>query len=269
MRALTTILYSALMLNGCAVGPDFKSPPLPVVRGYTSQLPSITASASTMAGQAQHFINGQTVSAQWWQVFHSQALNEIVELALKANPDLQAARASLKAANELVAAQQSAYFPSIAAGLNPSRHLTAHTLASLLSSDAYLYNLTTPQLSIAFVPDVFGANYRQVESLIAQSEMIHFQQEAVRLTLTTNVVMAAIQEASLRAQIKATENSINITARLLHTMRQERAAGQIGTMDVNLQDTVLAQARTALPPVHKQLAQQRHLLVRHQHTILG
>lgn len=260
MKPFLAVFLSSLVLVGCAVGPDFKSPPPPAVRGYTSHLPSITASAQTLIGQQQHFVNGQPIPAQWWEAFHSKPLNELIELALKANPDLQAAKASLRAANEMVLAQQAAYFPNVTGSLSPSRHLTAHTLASLLASDAYLFNLTTPQLNITYVPDVFGANYRQVESLIAQSDVQRFQLEAVNLTLTSNVAMAAIQEASLRAQIKATENSVGIVSKQLQTMRKLQSAGQIGTMDVNMQETVLAQARATLPPLQKQLAQQRHLL---------
>ena len=113
---------------------------------------------------------------------------------------------------------------------------------------------------MSYVPDVFGANMRQVESLQAQAETALFQQEAIYLTLTSNVVMAVIQEASIREQIKATQRSIAIAQKQLDMMLKQQSVGQIGAVAVAAQQAALAQAQTVLPPLQKQLAQQRHLL---------
>jgi len=103
-------------------------------------------------------------------------------------------------------------------------------------------------------------NRRTVESLEAQTDAQRFQWEATYLTLTSNVVAAAIQEASLRGQIAATEEIITIETDLLAVLHRQNALGQIAEADVLAQDTALAQAQQALPPLQKQLAQQRNLL---------
>lgn len=54
------------------------------------------------------------------------------------------------------------------------------------------------------MPDIFGGTRRQVEFLEAMAESLRFELEAAYLTLTSNVVTAAVQEASLRGQIAAT-----------------------------------------------------------------
>src|SRR5262249_47580804 len=122
------------------------------------------------------------------------------------------------------------------------------------------YTLHTVQLNISFVPDIWGQNTRAVESLDAQTEQAQFQLEAAYLTLTANVVTAAIQEASLRGQIAATERIVKIERDILGILKPQFAAGQAAQVDVLTQETALAQAEQTLPPLQKQLAVQRDLL---------
>jgi NodT family efflux transporter outer membrane factor (OMF) lipoprotein len=127
-------------------------------------------------------------------------------------------------------------------------------------SNATLYNLTTAQLSISYTPDLWGANRRSVESLVAQADAQRFQLEATYLTLTTNVVNAAVTEASLRAQITATQDMIDSQQKILETNRKQLALGDMGEADIASQEATLEQTRASLPPLQKQLAQQRDLL---------
>src|ERR1700758_5313373 len=89
-------------LTGCAAGPDFKRPAAPSVKRYTADaLPSQTDSAPIQLGIAQRFAEDRNLEAQWWPLFHSEALNSLVKSGLQANPDLQAADAALRAAREI------------------------------------------------------------------------------------------------------------------------------------------------------------------------
>ena len=122
------------------------------------------------------------------------------------------------------------------------------------------YSLVTHQLTVSFVPDVWGANVRAVENLDAVTEQQLFQLDAAYLALTSNVVTAAIQEASLRGQIAATQRIITIERNLLDILKRQFSFGQAAQADVLAQDAALAQAEELLPPLEKQLAQQRDLL---------
>jgi NodT family efflux transporter outer membrane factor (OMF) lipoprotein len=188
-------------------------------------------------------------------------LNRLVEQALRSNPTIEAAQASLRQARENTQAQAGAFWPQVSAGLSASRNLTAVSAVSPASaSGSPYYSLVTPQLNVSFVPDVFGANARQVESLAALAESQGYQLEATYLTLTSNLVTAAVQEASLRGQIAATEETIRIETDLLGILNRQLQLGQVAGSDVAAQEAALAQAQQALPPLQKQLAQQRHLL---------
>jgi NodT family efflux transporter outer membrane factor (OMF) lipoprotein len=251
-----------LLFGGCAVGPDFERPAAPAVQGYTPQpLPASTASADDPLGGAQHFDTGKDIQGEWWQLLHSPPLDALVAQALEANPTLTAAQAALRQARENVYAQQGQYFPTVTGGLSASRNLTpTGALSPASASGNPYYGLITEELNVSFVPDVFGSNRRTVESLEAQAENQQFQLEATYLTLTSNVVAAAVQEASLRGQIAANQEIVKEETDLLAILRRQLDLGQIAGSDVALQEAALAQARQALPPLQKQLAQQRDLL---------
>jgi len=251
-----------LLLSACAVGPDFKTPEAPKVERYTAApLPGTTVSAQVAGGEPQRFVDGRDIPAQWWLLFHSPALNSLIEESLKNNPNLQQAEASLRMAQENVYAQQGAYYPSVSANFSPSRQKDAlATVTSNAASGAAVYNLHTLQLNISYVPDVFGGNRRQVESLQAQSDAQRFEREAAYLTLTSNVVAAAVQEASLRAQIAATDKMVKLEQETLDLTKRQSELGAVPEAAVAAQITVLAQTQAQLPPLQKQLAQQRDLI---------
>lgn len=254
-----TLAISLLTLAGCAVGPDFKAPAAPAVSSYTAQ--PLAPSTVSAGGAAQHFMSGQDIPQQWWTVFHCAPLNALIEQALKNNPNLQAAQAALRVAQETLYAQQGAYYPGVGASLTPSRQKTAlGSVSASSASGAALYNLHTAQVNIAYTLDVFGANRRQVESLQAQADYQRFQLEAAYLTLSSNVVAAAMQEAALRAQIRATQASIVIADKQLVLFQRQFALGAIPQAGVVAQEAALAQTQALLPPLNKQLAQERDLL---------
>ena len=240
----------ALALGGCAVGPNFHTPAPPTVSGYLAQ-PLSADSGWAMGGD---------VPADWWTVYQSPALNALVEQALKANPDLEAARAALKAAEETYLAQRGAFLPEVDASYNLTRQQASATPAPPLTSNNNLFTLRTAQLSVGYTLDVFGGVRRQTEQVKAQTEQQRFETEAAYLTLTTNVVVTAIQEASLRDQVAATRDAIQSDRHILEIMRDQLVLGQIAGADVAAQAALVAQAEQTLPPLEKQLAQTRDLL---------
>ena len=254
-------LVACALVSSCAVGPDFHRPVAPAVDGYTRQPTTAkTVSAEIPGGEEQRFVDGQDISHQWWTLFQSPQLNALVERAVKASPTLVAAQAALRQAVELVYAQQGFFLPTIQTNFSPSRLMSSGALSPPLSTNQLLYNLFTAQVTVGFTPDVFGLNRRQVESLGAQAESQRFELEAAYVTLTANLVTAAIQEAAMRGQIAAAEEIIAISAKSLALVRRQFELGAVAGLDVAAQESALAQAKQALPPLQKQLEQNRNLL---------
>jgi NodT family efflux transporter outer membrane factor (OMF) lipoprotein len=262
IRLAQLIAISALLLSsGCAVGPRFNKPAAPANGGYVPVPPSTTsATPNVSGGAAQHFVPGMDIPGEWWALFQSKPLNDLIERSLKANPDLKAAQAALVVARENVLAQRGAYYPSVAAGFAASRSKSSSELSSVTASGALYYSLYTPEVSVSFVPDVFGLNRRTVEALRAQKEQARFALAATNITLSSNVAAAAIEEASLRDQIDATHELITINTEILDILRSQYRKGYASQLDVAAQEAQLAQVVATLPPLVKQLAQQRDLL---------
>jgi len=252
MKNKLIVALLPLAMTGCAVGPDFVRPAAPAAERFTA--------VPLQAGAGQQLLAGEELPERWWTLFGSDSLNALVDAALAANPDLQAAEAGLRSAREAAAAQRGAFAPAVDLHLQPSRQKTAAPVASNAASGASLYSLHTAGLNISYVPDVFGATRRAVEAADAQAEVARFQRDAARLTLASNLVLAAITEASLRAQLESSAALVASARQQLDAVRAQQRAGQLGAADVAAQEALLAQAEASLPPLEKQLAQQRNLL---------
>lgn len=273
-RTLAMILAGS-SLAACAVGPNFKRPAPPTATSYspTPIGPTTASSPGVAAGEAQSFVMGRDIPFAWWKELGSPELDALVERALAKNPTLTAAAASLRQAEEQTAAQRGFFYPTITPGFLASRQQVAGNLSSndpgLQGGGANLaetppkplsYNFYTAQVALSYAPDVFGANRRQVEALKAQAETQRFQMEATYITLTSNVVAAAVQDASLRSQIKATNAFIDSNQQAMDILREQFRLGYVMRLDVAAQESALAQAKALLPPLQKELEQTRDLI---------
>ncbi|HEY6579168.1 MAG TPA: efflux transporter outer membrane subunit [Rhizomicrobium sp.] len=251
----------ALLLSSCAVGPDFKKPAPPAVDNYTTPpVSGTTASAGVAGGAAQHFDKGAEISADWWSLFQSKPLDDLIALALANNSDLKAAQAVLAAGRENVLAQRGAYFPSVSAGFSASRQEQSVVLAPVPNANVFTYSLFTPEVSVSYVPDIFGLNRRTVESLEAQQESARYQMAATYTTLTSNVAATAIQEASIATQVEAIRQLIDADARMVVILEDQLARGYASGLDLAAQKAQLAQAKALLPPLLKQRDQLHDLM---------
>ncbi|HLZ68161.1 MAG TPA: efflux transporter outer membrane subunit [Aliidongia sp.] len=244
------------LVAGCAVGPDFEAPPAPTDAGYSADpLPKETVSSSVAGGNAQRLVDGLDIPGQWWSLYHSEPLNKLVETALKANPDLDAAQAALREARENVLAGDGALYPTVTGSLSGSRQKQ-----QIGSFGSTIYSLYNAGANVSYTLDIWGGIRRNIESLEAKAEFQRFQLEASYLSLTANLVTAVITEASLRDQIRATEEVIKAETQSLDTVRRQVALGGAARADLLNQQSTLAATQATLPPLQKQLAQERNLI---------
>jgi NodT family efflux transporter outer membrane factor (OMF) lipoprotein len=245
------LVCSLTWLAGCTVGPDFTPPTPPATGSYTRE---------AAAADGQEFAFGADIPGDWWTVYHSPTLDQLVRRALAMNPGLDASRAAVRVAMENVKAQNGAFYPIVTAGLNASRTQNSTVLSPTLTSAALLYDLYQAQLAINWTPDIWGGNKRQVESLQATADSQRFQLESAHVALVTNLVEAVIVDAMLRSQIAASNAMIADEQQILAIEQRQQGAGQIAGADVAIQELALAQAQQSLPPLQKQLAEQDDLV---------
>lgn len=256
-------LFAPLLTSACVVGPNFKPPTPPPVSSYTQQKEPRTTAATPRvpAGSAQDLLRGADIPGDWWTLFHSPQLNALIEQGLAHNADLNAAQAALLVAHENTRAQKGAYMPQVSGGASITREKDpSATLAPVPANNSSSYSLITPELSVSYVPDVFGLNKRTVESLAAQEQASRYQMIAVDITLSANIAEAAISEASLEDQIVTTNELIGISRQILSLLQFQKSKGYIGGSEIAAQEAQLAQLEASLPPLIKQREQQQDLI---------
>ena len=261
MRRIALVALTAAV-SACALGPNFKRPPAPATPTYgTAPMDGDLAAANTVGGATQRFIKDMDIPAQWWTLFQSPKLNQLVEQALKNSPDVGAAQAALRQAHELYSAQWTSLFPTVQGGVTGDRsQFPAATLSSPITTSNNIYNLFTAQLTLSYAPDLFGGTRRAIEQAKAQEDSTRFQLEATYLTLSSNVVVTAVQEASLRGQITATMRLLGLQHELTEKVLRQRSLGTASDLDVLAQQAQEAQTAQTLPPLQKQLGQARDAL---------
>jgi NodT family efflux transporter outer membrane factor (OMF) lipoprotein len=249
--SLASVVFAGL--SGCAVGPDFVSPPPPDTNRYTPE-------KVTSVGRVR-LVTGEDIPRRWWEVFHNKNLSKLVEASIQHNPSMQSADASIRVAYYAAEAQKGFFLPSLLANANDTTNLQSGVQYVVTpNGPTNPYALYLKQLQVSYTPDIWGMNRRSVESLEAQTDQQRYQLEATYLTLTTNVAAAAIQEAALRGEVAATREVIKAARELLDILRKQYALGSVAVADVLVQEAALAQMMQLLPPLEKALAQQRDLL---------
>jgi NodT family efflux transporter outer membrane factor (OMF) lipoprotein len=275
------------LATGCAIGPAWHAPQPPPGADYSpAALTQSSVSAPIHGGETQRFWQGRDVPFDWWCWFESPALNALIDKAFKANPSIKSAQATLAQAQQLVYAQQGFFYPSLGATYQAERHKvsgntnssstigvqgngvnllpqipeTPQSINSFPRNLPSYYTFYTAEITVGFVPDVFGANRRQVESLAAQSEVQRFALEAAYITLASQIVAAVIQEGSVRAQINATQRIIAADQKALRILHDQFKLGFAMRIDVAAQESQLKRDEGTLPPLQKQLEQTRDLL---------
>jgi len=243
----------ASMLASCAVGPDFKQPEAPKGERYTATEINMVETST-----GQKIESGAPVPSGWWTMFGSEALSGLVEQGLANSPTIQIAEARLKEAKESLNAQVgSVLYPTIDGQGSASRQKIS---GAGFGGRPNIYNVYNASVTASYGVDLFGGSRRYLESLKSQIDLESYQLQAARMALAANIVTAAVQEASLRGQIQATEQIIVDSEMQLEMVERQHAVGAVSKRTLLSQRTALAQARTSLPALQKQLQQNRHLL---------
>ncbi|NGM23415.1 efflux transporter outer membrane subunit [Roseomonas stagni] len=256
MRNRRSLLAGLALLccAGCTLGPDFDRPAAPAAAGYGPIRPP-DPDAGTAGEAAQRFVPGAPVPAEWWRAFGSPELDALVAEALRHNAGLEAARATLRQAEALVAAGRGGFYPSLGLGAQATRQRAEPAPAA--SSP---YSLRTARLEVSYAPDLFGGTRREVEGLVAEADRQGFELAAAALGVSGNLINAVIEEAALQAQLTATREIIAVAEDSLRLLRSRLALGAVPRGEVLLQEAEVMQRRAELPALQKAVEARRTLI---------
>lgn len=252
-----------LLLAGCAAGPDFKRPaPLTPSTRYTNEklaFESNAASGSATTQQTQRFAAGEALDPQWWKLFHSQALTEIVQRAMAGNRTLSEAAAHVAEAEELGNAQAGRRKPQVGLSAGTGRQkYGAEFLGTSPKPPVFSYFAIGP--TVSYSVDYTGAGSRSIEQRRALAEVRRHQLDAATLAVTGQAVMQSLRMASLSSQIATVQALLERDRENLKLVHIAFDAGTVSRLDIVSAENQLASDTTLLPPLRQELSVARHAL---------
>jgi NodT family efflux transporter outer membrane factor (OMF) lipoprotein len=251
-------------LSGCTVGPDFRPPDAPATTRYTAPGESgvLAADARTTVPR-QIAVLGDKVTSDWWMLFRSPDLDRLVKQSIADSPTLEAAKARLAAARDTVTANTGALYPQIGFSASATREKVSAATFGLHPDAVPLppnFNLFQIGPTVSYALDLFGSTRRQIEQAAALADVQRDALDAAYLALTGNAVIEAVDVATIRAQQKAVNDTLDIDRKNLTLVQRERQAGSVPDSDVVTAETQLATDETQLPGLDQQLSVARHAL---------
>lgn len=252
-----------IILTACMLGPDFHAPDAPNVKNYIKKgIPAKIerTPAAGASGKKQIFVQNSDISAEWWHLFGSSSLNQLINRGLLHSPDITASYAALRQAQEALNVQVgNTLFPAVNAEFAATRERFSGASVGN-SGGSSLFNLYNANANVSYTLDLFGGNRRLIEAFAAQVDYQQFILIGVHLTLTANIVTSAITIAALQKQIEATLAIIQAEEKQLVIIKKQFHLGGVSNLSVLSQETLLEQTKATLPPLEKSLSQAKHAL---------
>ena len=252
-RVRLLVCSGTLALCACTVGPNFKAPDAPAVRGYS-------APGDAPPPADQRVTLGAQIEGDWWAQFHSTPLNELIKVAIDANQDIAAGKARIAEAQEEVTAAHAALLPSLTFGTTVGRQKYGKSLFGPLDFVIPPFTYYTVGPSINAPLDLFGGNKRALEETKAYGDYQKVELDAAYLSLTANVVAQALSVAAARAQIEVVQDIIANDQRNVDLVQTSLDDGQATRTQLLTAQTQLATDKTLLPELHQEESTARHAL---------
>lgn len=242
------------VLWGCAVGPNYRQPKIPVESGWSEAAANKNTSPS------------QTGLDQWWLVFKDPELSSLVERAIKANLDLQLAEARIHEARATTRIEAAPLWPEFDATSSFSRTLQSQNSAQIGSTSLSAVSVISNQpmnlyqqgFDASWEIDVFGGTRRSVESAQASFEASIYDRNDVLLTLLGEVASGYIDLRSYQKQLEVTENNLAAQTGTLKLTRARYEGGLASDLDVAQQEAQVASTASQIPTLETSCRQSIH-----------
>ena len=269
LPAMASGVAIAALLCACSVGPNFHrpaAPPTPAYRpaGESNPVDTTAAAAERRAPPAgaygQRLMLGTSAAPEWWTLFRSPQLDDLMRRALADNRDLAAAKATLAQAQELVAAQTGRLYPQVSLLASGGRQKYGKQFLGSLIPSVPPFTYESFGASVSYTLDYDGATARSIEEQKALEQYQRSELQAAQLTLTGDVASEAVVIAASRGEIRAAAQLLSEDRDNLRLVRTAFTSGSVSKLDVLTAQSQLASDQTLLPPLYQQLAVARHAL---------
>jgi NodT family efflux transporter outer membrane factor (OMF) lipoprotein len=236
------LVLAATALSGCLVGPDYKtaSPPPGSAGPWVSATPANATAA--------------TAPDDWWRLYDDPRLDGYVREAFAANDNLVIAEANLAAARAILEATRAGHYPSTTLGFDAVRgrdpvtneilEINGHKPVTIWKFDDLF--------DVSWELDIFGRIRRSVEAAHADAEAVAAERDGVKITVAAETARAYAQICSLGEQLDVARHNLDVVSREAEITVNRRVAGAGSEFEQVRAETLVAQVRSAIPPLEGQ-----------------
>lgn len=257
-----TSLAMALLLAGCAVGPDYQRPDVDVPNAFKeASLSPEAAKQWKMAQPADALARGR-----WWAIFNDPILDGLEDQAMSANQDLKVAAARVKQARALRQNAEAGLLPSLDAGFGPTRQRQSSAAQGLPEdTGSSSQTLWRAQAGISYEADLFGRIASDVDAATADAEQSAALLQSVRLALQADVAQAYFRIRRLDAEQDLYRRTVDLRGKTLELVQQRYDEGEISELDLARAKSALSSASSQALGIERERAVAEHALA----TLLG
>jgi NodT family efflux transporter outer membrane factor (OMF) lipoprotein len=247
MLKRTLFMSVVASLVGCAAGPDYIRPNMPLPQRYLGQ-----------TAIEQRHANATADLVAWWEGFGDARLTRFVSLALEQNLDLAQAFARVAQARSGLGEANAALLPSgdiDAKGARAYQSLET-PLGQILHAqpgfDRY-GNAYEANLGASWELDVFGGLRRGREAALAEYQAAQAGAAAARLAVAAQTADIYISIRGLQTRLDIARRQVRTQQDLLSTINRLHAKGLAAELQVRQAEGALAQVRASIPVLEAEL----------------
>ncbi|WP_312015779.1 efflux transporter outer membrane subunit [Bradyrhizobium liaoningense] len=244
-RSVCVALMLAGALAGCAVGPDYVGPPKP-------DLPSHWSTKT-----ASHRDGGRL--DRWWLRLRDPLLNQLVELAVEANPDVAKAKAVVREARATLQQTTASLFPSVSGTASVTNNKTSVGSSSVLV-DSAPYALHQGSFDSSWELDLFGGTQRSVEAALRGEQSAEEDLRDSLVTLIGDVAGYYVEARGYQARIALAQRTSVSQRDTEKLTRSKYEAGSGNAVDLAKATAQAASTEANVPTYQAALAADVHRL---------
>lgn len=240
---LWTLGFGLVILSGCAVGPDYKRPPVNVPETFRGETNTSTNSLADLP---------------WWQVFHDAALQNLIRTALTNNYDLRIAVTRVEQSRAIAAEARSQFFPRVdyAAFAGKGRNVS-DDMPSPTGTGGTIFG---GDVNASWEIDLWGRIRRLSESARDQFLASEEAQRDVKISLVAQVAQDYFQLLAFDHQLEIAKQSTNSFGESLRIFNERLRGGVASKLETSSAEALMDSAAATIPQLEEQIGLQEDQL---------
>lgn len=236
------VLLAALTLAGCAVGPTYQRPEVPIPAQWQVGIQTANDLANTT----------------WWNQFQDPVLDDLIQIALQENKDVQIAAARVEEYMGRYGVTRSAQFPQV--GANAAGARTRSSENGALPPGTNPINTFQVDLGVSFELDLWGKLRSATEA--ARADLLNTEEakRTVILTLVSQLANSYVQLLDFDKQLAITQATLKTRSESVRINRLRFQAGLISELDYQQAVAEYQNAAVQVPLLERSIAQQENAI---------